>query len=122
MRQDTNDTRRKNTYYCTCWTVADDRCTDEGTRRRETYGDTEGEIRKVGSKAQEHENSTQGLLLQSRAGDLVTLYATFFLFPSTALFSVTTAAVDPALREQNNEKQTKLTLGRSKTKHRTHHN
>ena len=39
MRQDTNDTRT----LVTCWRVADDCCTDERTRRRETYQDKEGE-------------------------------------------------------------------------------
>ena len=51
MRRDTNDARRTRD---TCWGVADDCCTDEGTQRRETYRDKERKnkkSRKQGTKA-----------------------------------------------------------------------
>ena len=57
----TNDTRKTCT---TCWRVADDGCTDEGTRRRETYRDKAGEnkkMKRVRSKARKQENRTQGV-------------------------------------------------------------
>ena len=80
-------------------------------------------IRKAGSKARKQENRTQGVhssnkvsrlcYVQSRAGDVVALqlYAVLFLLSSATLSSVSTAAVNPPLREQINENQTKLPVG-----------
>ena len=72
--------------------------------------------RKVGSKAQKQENRTQGvhsnkisrLCCKAEPGTLSTLYAILILLSSATVSSVTTAAVEPPLREQINESQTKL--------------
>ena len=72
--------------------------------------------RKVGSKAEKQENRTQGvhsnktsrLCYKVEPGTLSHYLPYFFLLSSTAVSSVTTAAVEPPLREQINEKQTKL--------------
>ena len=54
MMQDVNDTGRKNTNYL----LQSSRCcTDEETRRRETYREKEGP--KIGRKAQKQEDCTQ---------------------------------------------------------------
>ena len=55
MMQDVNDTGRKNTNYL----LQSSRCcTDEETRRRETYREKEGP-KKIGRKAQKQEDCTQ---------------------------------------------------------------
>ena len=94
----------------TCWRVADDLCTDEGTRRRETqrHGRRYKKSRKQGEKAR------KSLLKASIVTSLPVsatkpsrepchISAVFFLILLTTVSSVTTAAVESPLRAQINE-------------------
>ena len=79
--------------------------TDKNRKRRKPWA-TKQESRTLGV-----ENNKASCLLQSRAGALATRFSILFLPSSTAVPSVTinSAAVEPPLREQINQRKTNKT-------------